>query len=153
MCSSCQVHCKTLLILWVFPLSHPLSAHSECRVWSGSVAAVLPSGLPSVPQSQLCCSPGRGGGWSDTGCGGAAELWAETPGAVPVLDLLLCLRLVCALCCLLEHLRLQLARCATAPTTMTCLLEADDTTDNTVSPLFLVQYMLGHLARCVTSSL
>lgn len=85
------------------------SAHSECRVWPGGVAAVLPSGLSSVPQSQLCSSPGRGGGRPDAGCGGPAELRAATPGAVPVLDLLLRLHLVCALRRILEHLCLQLA--------------------------------------------
>lgn len=93
----------------VFFLSLPLSAHSECRVWSGGVAAVLPSGLSSMPQSQLRGSPWRGGGWSDAGRGGPAELRAAAPGAVPVLDLLLCLHLVRALRCLLEHFRLQLA--------------------------------------------
>lgn len=111
----------------MFFLFLPLSAHSECRVWPGCVAEVLPSGLSSVPQSQFCSSPGRSGGWSDAGCGGPAELRAATPGAVPVLDILLCLYPVCGLCCLLEHLRLQLAWCATAPATMTCLLEPDKT--------------------------
>lgn len=97
----------------------PLSAHSERRVWPGSVAAVLPSGLSSVPQSQLRSSPGRGGGRPDVGRGGPAELRAAAPGAVPVLDLLLRLHPVCALRRLLEHLRLQLARRAAAPAAVT----------------------------------
>lgn len=51
-----------------------LSAYSECRIWSGGVAAVLSSSFPPVPQSQLCSSPWRGGGWSDVGRRGLAEL-------------------------------------------------------------------------------
>lgn len=89
------------------------------------MAAVLPPGLPPVSQPQLRGSPGRCGGGSDAGRGGAAELRAETPGAVPVLDLLLCLHLVRALCCLLEHLRLQPARRATAAATVIRSLQAD----------------------------
>lgn len=104
-----------------------LSVHSECRVWSSSVAPVLPSGLSSVPKSQLCSSPGRSGGRPDAWCGCSAELWAAAPGAVPVLDIFLCLHLVCALRCFLEHFCLQPAWCATAPTTMSCLLEAQKT--------------------------
>lgn len=123
LCRGCQLHSGSSLTRCCSPLSP--SAHSECRVWPGSVAEVLPSGLSSVPQSQLCGSPWRGDGGSDAGCGGAAQLWAEASGAVPVLDLLLCLHLFCALCCLLEHLCLQLARCASAPAAMTSSLAAD----------------------------
>lgn len=119
----------------------PLCGYSECGVWSGSVAAVLPSGLPSVPQSQLRSSSRRGGGWSDAGCGGPPKLRAAPPGAVTVLDLLLCLYLVCALCCLLEHLCIQLARRATASATVTCLLEAD----KTLYPL------CSSIGRCLTA--
>lgn len=98
-----HIHTLTLILCFL------LSAHSECGVWAGGVAALLPSSLPSVPQSQLRSSPGRGGGRSDTRRGGPAELRAAAPGAVAVLDLLLRLHLVCALRCLLEHLCLQLA--------------------------------------------
>lgn len=91
------------------------------------MVAVLPTGLSSVPQPQLCGSPGRGVGRPDTGRGRPAELRAATPGTVPVLDLLLRLHLVRALRSLLERFRLQLARRATAPATVICLLEADET--------------------------
>lgn len=101
-----------------------LRVDSECGVWSGGVAALLPSGLSSVSQPQLRGSPGRRGGWSDTGRGGAAELRAEAPGAVPVLDLLLRLHPVCALRRLLERLCLQPAGRATAAAAMTHSLEA-----------------------------
>lgn len=104
-----------------------LSAHSECRVWSSSVAAVLPSGLSSLPEPQLCSPPGRSGGRLDAGRSCSAELRAAAPGAVPVLDIFLCLHLVCALRGFLEHFCLQPAWCATAPTTMSCLLEAQTT--------------------------
>lgn len=121
--------------------SLPFSACSECRVWSGRVATVLPSSLPPVPQPQLCSTPGRGGGGSDARCGDPAELRAATPGAVPVLDLFLCLHLVCALRCLLEHLRLQLTRRETAPATMTCLLEADTT----------LYFLFSSIGKCLTT--
>lgn len=106
------------------------------------MAALLPSGLPSVPQPQLCSSPGRGGGRPDAGCGGLAELWAAAPGAVAVLDLLLRLHLVCALRCLLEHLRLQLAGRATATAAVTYRSVCQDT----VSP---IDY--SSIGRCLTS--
>lgn len=104
--------------------SLPLSAPSERRVRSGGVAALLPAGLSPMSQSQLRSSPGRGGGRPDAGCGGAAELRAAAPRAVAVLDLLLGLRLVRALRCLLEHLRLRPARRATAPDALTGSSEA-----------------------------
>lgn len=88
------------------------------------MAALLPAGLSSVSQPQLRGSPGGRGGGSDTGRGGAAELRAEAPGAVSVLDLLLRLHPVRALRCLLEHLCLQPAGCATAAAAMTQSLEA-----------------------------
>lgn len=121
-----------------FPL---LFCCSECRVWSGSVATVLPSSLPSMPQPQLCSTSGRGGGGSDTRCGDTAELWTTAPGAVLVLDLFLCLHVVCALCCLLEHLRLQLAWRATAPATMTSLLMADKT----------LYFLFSSTGKCLTT--
>lgn len=120
-----------------------LSVHSECRVWSSSMAPVLPSGLSSMPESQLCSSPGRSGGRPDAWCGCSAELWAAAPGAVPVLDIFLCLHLVCALRCFLEHFCLQPAWCATAPTTMSCLLEAQ----KTLYPFY------SSLGRCLTARL
>lgn len=120
-----------------------LFVSSECRVWSCRVAAVLPSSLPSMPQPQLCGAPGRRGRRPDPGRGGPAELWTETPGAVPVLDIFLCLRPVRALCCILEHFRLQPARRANTPGTMSCSYEADKTPYCS---------LLG-LAGCATSAL
>lgn len=72
------------------------------------MAEVLPPGLPSVPQSELRGSPGWGVGGPDTGRGGVTELRAEAAAADLVLDLLLCLHLICFLRCLLEHICLQL---------------------------------------------
>lgn len=96
-----------------------LCADSECGVRSGSVAALLPAGLPSLSQPQLCGSPGGRGGGSDPGRGGAAELRAAAPGTVSVLDLRLRLHPVCALRRLLERFRLQLAGRATAAAAVT----------------------------------
>lgn len=88
------------------------------------MAALLPAGLSSVSQPQLRGSPGGRGGGSDPGRGGAAELRAEAPGTVSVLDLLLRLHPVCALCCLLERLCLQPAGRATAAAALTHSQEA-----------------------------
>lgn len=88
------------------------------------MAALLPAGLSPVSQPQLRGSPGRRGGGPDSGRGGAAELRAEAPGAVAVLDLLLRLHPVCALRCLLEHLCLQPAGRATAAAAVTHSPEA-----------------------------
>lgn len=107
------------LVNFGFSFFHCLLTYSECWVWPSGLAALLPSCLSSLPQPQLCGSPGGSGCWSDSGCSGPAELWAAPPGAVPVLDLFLCVHFICALRRLLEHICVQLTRCATAASTMT----------------------------------
>ena len=79
---------------------------SECGVWPRGVVALLPTGLPPLPQPQLRGPPRGSGGGPDPGRGGAPELRAASAGAVPLLDLLLRLHAVHHVRGLLECLRL-----------------------------------------------
>lgn len=74
------------------------------------MAALLPAGLPAMPQPQLRGPPGGRGGGPHPGRGGSAELRAAPPGAVALLDLLLRLRALRHLRSLLERLCLRTTR-------------------------------------------
>ncbi|CAD7667540.1 unnamed protein product [Nyctereutes procyonoides] len=90
----------------------------EYGVWAGRVAPLPPIRLPPMPSPELCGAPGRCGCGHHPGRGSFEELRAEAAGPVAVVDFCGHVHSVCAVRCLLEHLRLHPAGLKAATTSL-----------------------------------